>query len=46
MKKVKKYKINYCKFPENNLRKMRGMAMIRHAGKKHTEKWHDKNMPF
>ena len=46
MKKTKKRKINFCRFPENNLRKMRGMAMKRHAGKKHIEKWRDSNMPF
>lgn len=46
MKKTKKRKINFCRFPENNLRKMRGMAMKRHAGKKHIEKWCDSNMPF
>ena len=46
MKKTKKYKSNYCRFPENNLRKMRGLPMVRHSGKKHIEKWHDNDMPF
>lgn len=46
MKKKRKYKCNYCRVPGNNLRKMRGMAMVRHCGKKHKEKWQYKNMPF
>lgn len=45
-KKIKKYKSCFCRVPENNLRKMRGVAMVRHAGKKHIEKWHSKDMPF
>ena len=42
MKKVKKYKLYFLRFSGNNLRKMRGIPMIRHAGKRHTEKWRDK----
>lgn len=45
-KKRKKYKVNYCRIPSNNLRKMRGCSMIRHYGKKHIEKWRDKDMPI
>lgn len=46
MRKVKKYKVNYCRYPANNLRKMHGMTMVRHCGKKHKEKWRDNEMPF
>lgn len=42
----KKWKINFGMFPPNNLRKMRGLPMVRHSGKRHTEKWRDKDLPF
>ena len=46
MKKKKKWKTGFARFPENNLRKMRGMPMVRHSGKRHTEKWRNKDLPF
>lgn len=46
MKKDKKYKTNFYRYPSNNKLKMLGNPMHRHCGGKHLEKWRSKFLPF